>query len=133
MIGTWFLPLDGPTKIQIEVLILVANVASIYLFHQSGMPVNNYPSWGVTFLVGLVIAAIALRIEPVWWKFFLLYAEGQHGEAIRVLNAGPHSNPFLFIGLGVMYASVAGAIRLIFVTAILALKFDQKKVCNNSE
>ena len=108
----WYSPIEYFGRIQTEVVLLTAVIITVYVLQLKEVKGSGFIQWGVIFAVGVLIAAVAIRLEPVWVTVLDLLLHRHFSEAGVTLNNHLHANIFLFIGLCVMFISLIGMIRL---------------------
>ena len=108
----WVIPSEFVDRFETDLVLLVVLLITAYALQLSEAQNAGWIEWGVVLIIGIIFTVAAIRLEPIWTAVALLLLEGRFAEAGVQLSSHPHANPFLFAGLGTIFISLVGAIRV---------------------
>lgn len=110
----WLWAQDSIFRVGSEGMLLVFNALIVYSIHrypqQSKM---GYALLGASFLSGIVALILGMLIQPLWWRFAVLFLGGHQQSALILVDRHPGMQGTLVLaGLLAVYYSIVLFVRL---------------------
>ncbi|MHB8404394.1 MAG: hypothetical protein ACYDCJ_03120 [Gammaproteobacteria bacterium] len=125
----WLLPFEQLSRVNLEFILVYLNGITIAMFHNRKLQVADYSVYLIMMAAGGIMIVLMMLSDPILLNIGLLVLHGKIEESVEALSniTADVRNFVMFIGIGAVYASIAGMMRLAFLKFVRSFVQNQSK------